>query len=153
MNQPASETEAAKSQDEGSTKHLLTSLRQLLVTLMGMLHTRLSLAGVELEEEWQRLIGLLLGMVGLLVFGLAGLLMLTLMLVLVVDAGQRVAVLAGLALLYLGLGGWFWWRIQKTLASRPPLLQATLDELAKDRDAFQATEAPDAETRTGKDAP
>jgi uncharacterized membrane protein YqjE len=61
---------------------LLTSLRQLLVTFMGMLHTRLSLAGVELEEEWQRLIGLLLGMVGPLVFGLVGLLMLTLILVL-----------------------------------------------------------------------
>lgn len=153
MNHPTPDTDHPEPQDEGPPRHLLASLRQLLATVMGMLHTRMSLAGEELEEEWQRLIGLLLGMVGLLVFGLAGILMLTLMLMLAVDATQRLPVLAGFSLLYLGLAGWFWWRIQKTLATRPPLLQATLDELAQDRDAFQAASTPDAEAETGRDAP
>lgn len=117
---------------------LFGSLRQLLITVLGMAHTRMALAGVELEEELQRLIGLLLSMLGLLVFGLVGMLMVTLMVVLAVDAAQRVTVLAILAASYLGLGAWFWWRIQRVLATRPPFLQATLAELAKDRDALQA---------------
>ncbi len=122
---------------------LFASLRQLLATVLGMAQTRLALAGVELEEEFQRLTGLLLGMLGVLVFGLAGVLMLTLAVVLAVDAGQRVMTLGIFALAYLALGGWFFWRIQDALATRPPFLQATLAEMAKDSAALQAaTGAP-----------
>ena len=77
---------------------LFVSLRQLFATATGMAHTRLALAGLELEEELQRLTGLLLGMVGVLVFGTLGLLMLTLTVVLFFDATQRVTVLAIFAL-------------------------------------------------------
>lgn len=127
---------------------LFASLRQVAVTALGMVHTRMALAGVELEEELQRLIGLLLSLLGLLVFGLAGVLAVTLMVVLAVDAAQRVAVLAIFAAAYLGLGGWFWWRIQRVLATRPPFLQATLAEMAQDRDALQAASAPAAPRET-----
>lgn len=124
---------------------LFASLRQLLITLQGMAHTRMALAGVELEEELQRLIGLWLNLLGLLVFGLVGVLMFTLMVVLAVDAAQRVAVLAFFAASYLGFGGWFWWRIQRALATRPPFLQATLAEMAQDREALEAALAPSAQ--------
>lgn len=124
---------------------LFASLRQLLITLLGMAHTRMALAGVELEEELQRLIGLWLNLLGLLVFGLVGVLMFTLMVVLAVDAAQRVAVLAFFAASYLGFGGWFWWRIQRALATRPPFLQATLAEMAQDREALEAALAPSAQ--------
>jgi uncharacterized membrane protein YqjE len=83
----------------------------------------------------------LLSLLGLLVFGLTGVLLFSLLLVLAVDAGQRVAVLAILASFYLGLAGWFWWRVQRMLATRPPFLQATLAEMAQDRDALQAASA------------
>ena len=132
----------AHAADTDKPPRLFASLRQLLITLLGMAQTRLALAGVELEEELQRLIGLLLSLLGLLVFGLLGLLMVTLMVLLAVDAAQRVAALAIFAATYLGLGGWFWWRIQRALATRPPFLQATLAEMAKDRDAVQAASAP-----------
>lgn len=105
---------------------------------MAMAHTRLALAGVELEEEFQRFIGLLLNLLGLLVFGLVGVLVLTLWIVLAVDGSQRVVVLIFFTVTYLALAGWFWWRIQRTLALRPPFLQATLAEMAQDRDAVQA---------------
>ncbi len=131
----------------GSDKppHLFASLRQLLITALGMAHTRIALAGVELEEELQRLIGLLLSLLGLLVFGLVGVLMFTLMVVLAVDAAQRVMVLAFFAASYLGLGAWFCWRLQRALATRPPFLQTTLAEIATDRDALQAALAPSAQ--------
>ncbi|UUZ72872.1 phage holin family protein [Polaromonas sp. P1(28)-8] len=120
MNTPRPKSPSAESPHAEQPPRLFASLRQLAITLLGMAHTRMALAGVELEEELQRLIGLLLSMLGLLVFGLVGVLMFTLMVVLAVDAAQRVVVLAFFAASYLGFGGWFWWRIQRVLATRPP---------------------------------
>jgi len=145
MNTPRPKPQSADSLGADQSPRLFASLRQLAITVLGMAHTRMALAGVELEEELQRLIGLLLGMLGLLVFGLVGVLMFTLMVVLAVDAAQRVAVLAIFAAGYLGLGGWFWWRIQRALATRPPFLQATLAEMAQDREALQAALAASAQ--------
>ncbi|MDI1274687.1 phage holin family protein [Polaromonas sp.] len=133
MNSPFSERPGS-----GQPPRLFASLRQLGLTALSMAHTRVALAGVELEEELQRLIGLLLSLLGLLVFGLVGILMFSLMVVMAVDPAQRVAALAVFAALYLGLAGWFWWRVRRTLATRPPFLQATLAEMAQDRDALQA---------------
>jgi uncharacterized membrane protein YqjE len=128
--------------ESGAPPRLLASLRQLALTALAMAHTRLALAGVELEEELQRLVGLLLSLLGLLVFGLMGLLVLTFTVVLAVDAGQRVAVMAGFAIVYLGLAGWLLWRVRRMLGTRPPFLQATLAEMARDREALQAASAP-----------
>lgn len=128
--------------ETGTPPRLLASLRQLALTALAMAHTRLALAGVELEEQLQRLVSLLLSLVGLLVFGLVGLLTATFMVVLSVDADQRVAVLAGFAAVYLGLAGWFGWRVQRMLATRPPFLQATLAEMAHDCEALQAASGP-----------
>lgn len=133
MNTPSHER-----QDGPPPPRLFASLRQLGLTALSMAHTRVALAGVELEEELQRLIGLLLSLLGLLVFGLVGVLTVTLTVVLAVDPAQRVAVLAFFAAAYLGLAGWFWWRVRHALATRPPFLQATFAEMAQDREALQA---------------
>ena len=143
-----SDPRSAEVPEADKPPRLLASLRQLFTTVLGMAHTRMALASVELEEELQRLMGLLLALVGVLVFGLLGLLMVTLTVVLAVDASQRVAALAIFAVIYLGLGSWFLWRIQHALATRPPFLQATLAELAKDREALQAASAPAAPRET-----
>ena len=129
------------SPDTGKPPRLFASLRQLALTVLAMAHTRMALAGLELEEELQRLIGLLLSLLGLLVFGLLGVLMFTFMVVLAADAAQRVTVLALFAALYLGLASWFWWRLQRVLATRPPFLQATFAEMAQDQEALQAASA------------
>jgi uncharacterized membrane protein YqjE len=127
--------------ETGAPPRLLASLRQLALTALAMAHTRLALAGVELEEELQRLVGLLLSLLGLLVFGLMGVLMLSFTVVLAVDAGQRVAVMGGFAMVYLGLAGVFVWRVRRMLVERPPFLQATLAEMARDGEALQAASA------------
>jgi uncharacterized membrane protein YqjE len=64
--------------------------------------------------------------------------MLTFTVVLAADAGQRVAVMACFAGVYLALAGWCVWRVRRMLATRPPFLQATLAEMARDREALQA---------------
>ena len=136
-------------ENTGQPPRLFASLRQLAQTALAMAHTRLALAGVELEEELQRLIGLLLSLLGLLVFGLMGLLMLTFTVVLAVDAAQRVMAAAIFSAIYLGLGAWVFWRIQRALATRPPFLQATLAEMAKDSEALQAATAPAPQSEGG----
>jgi uncharacterized membrane protein YqjE len=123
---------------------LLVSLRQLAFTFLGMAQTRLALAGVEIEETLQWLVRLLLGAAGVLVFGLAGLLTATAMIVLAAGPDRQLAVLALLAVAYLGVGAWFWWRIQQTVMRRPVFLQATLAVMAQDRDALQQATAPEA---------
>jgi uncharacterized membrane protein YqjE len=135
----------------GQPPRLFASLRQLAQTALAMAHTSLALAGVELEEELQRLIGLLLSLLGLFVFGLVGILIFTLTVVLAVDASQRVAVLCFFTALYLGLCGWFGWRVRHALATRPPFLQATLAEMAQDRDTLQAASA--SSTHSDQSAP
>lgn len=127
---------------------LLASLRQFGLTLLGMTHTRLALAGVEIEEMLLWLVGLILGALGLLVFGLAGLLSLLGLIVFLVDPAHRWMVLAVFAFVFLALGGWFWWRIQRALVMRPVFLQATMTTLAQDSEALQA--ACDPETFSGK---
>ncbi|WP_395055762.1 phage holin family protein [Polaromonas sp.] len=129
--------------ETGTPPRLLASLRQLALTALAMAHTRLALAGVELEEELQRLVGLLMSLLGLLVFGLVGVLTATLLVVLAVDADQRVTVLACFAVGYLGLAAWFVWRVQRMLATRPPFLQATLAEMERDREALQSASTGD----------
>ena len=128
--------------ETGEPPRLLASVRQLALTVLAMAHTRLALAGAELEDELQRLIGLLLGLLGLLVFGLMGLLMLSFTVVLAVDPASRVAVIGGFALVYLALAGGFVWRIQRMLDTRPPFLQNTLAEITRDREALQAASSP-----------
>ena len=49
-------------ENTGQLPRLFASLRQLAQTALAMAHTRVALAGVELEEELQRLIGLLLSL-------------------------------------------------------------------------------------------
>ncbi|MDP3413813.1 MAG: phage holin family protein, partial [Polaromonas sp.] len=51
-------------------------------------------------------------------------------------------VMACFAAVYLGLAGWLVWRVQRMLATRPPFLQATLAEMARDRAALQAASGP-----------
>jgi uncharacterized membrane protein YqjE len=103
-----------------------------------MAHTRLSLAGVELEEELQRLVVLLaMALLALLFFALA-LLVLTFLVVFAVDAERRELALGIFGCIYLGLAVLLGWRVNLAVSQRPPLFSATLSELEKDRAALNS---------------
>jgi uncharacterized membrane protein YqjE len=109
-----------------------------------MLHTRLALAGVEIEEELTRLTHLLMSFVGLLVFGFLGLLVVTFAVVWSVEAHLRMTALLGFCVFYVGLAGWFGWKTRQLVRQRPPLFQMTLAELAQDRETLRQALSPDA---------
>lgn len=112
---------------------LLDSLSTLAASLLAMAHTRLALLAVDLDEGREHLLALL--MFGLLaVFALGvGTVLAVLALVLLVDGGDRVLLLAGLAIGFV-LGGVLTWQwVLRRARSTPRMFGASLDELAKDR--------------------
>jgi uncharacterized membrane protein YqjE len=114
----------------------LHSLRQLGATALGMLQTRLSIAGVELEEELQRALGMLvMALTGLLFVALA-LVVLTFLVVFATAESERILVMGVLSALYLAIAIFFGMRLNSALTRRPPMFAATLAELAKDRAAL-----------------
>jgi len=122
---------------DSASPGLRASLRALAASSLGVLQTRLALAGLELEEEIQRLVGLLVLAMGATVFASLGLMVLTLLVVATFWETDRVAVCAALTLIYLGMAAFLGWRIRRALVTRPPVLAATLEELGKDRAALQ----------------
>lgn len=116
----------------------LSSLRGLLASLVGLAATRLQLAGIELSEEKQRLLGALALLLGAMLFAALGLLVLSFLVVAWFWDSQRWAALIGLTLVYALLAAALAWKLKRELASHPPLFQATAEELQKDRDLLAA---------------
>lgn len=111
---------------------------ELLATLLDIGHTRLQLAATEIEEELLRLAGLLATAVLVLFLLGVGTLLAAGWLVLAVDPAQRLLTLGVLVLLFLGAALAALLRLRQRLARKPPLLQATLGEMEKDRQALRA---------------
>jgi uncharacterized membrane protein YqjE len=116
------------------TGGLLGSLKGLLATLSALVQTRLELLGTELEEQVTRLAMLLVwSIVGLFLVFIAVILAAVALIVVFWDS-HRVLVavcLAGTASV-LAIGTCL--AVMAQLKSRPRMFQATLDELAKDRE-------------------
>lgn len=111
---------------------IFESVGRLGSTLVDMVHTRLELAAVEVEEESQRMLGYLLsGLLALILFGIAFLLLAFLVIVLFWDT-HRVAAVGGMATLFAAAGAIIAMKVKAGFDSKPRLLQNTLEELRKD---------------------
>lgn len=118
------------------TPGLLVSLRRLLKTFAGILHTRVDILSTELEEEVCRVQQLLVyGLVSVFFLGL-GLVLVTLFVVMAFWETNRLYVLACLAVSYLGVGTITALVVRHKVRSRPRLFSSTLSELDKDRQSL-----------------
>lgn len=118
------------------------SLRQLGATVLGILQTRLALAGVELEEALQDFFAAMAVALAMMLFATLGLLVFTMLIVVAFWDTHRLLALALLSFTYLALAVYFGLRLRRTLAERTPLLQASLAELEKDRAALHDDAPP-----------
>jgi len=110
------------------------SLQRLLTTLLDIVHTRVAIIATEFEEERLRLRELVVfGLVAMFFVSL-GIVLLTLFVVMLFWETNRLYVLGGFALLYLGVGVVAGISLRHRLKSRPRLFATTLAELSKDRD-------------------
>lgn len=116
---------------------LLGSARAVLAGLVEIGQTRLQLAATELEEERLRLAELLLFACATLFLLGVGLVLAALLLVLVFWDDARMLVLALEAALFLGLGAGLGVAWRRKAAAKPKLLETTLAELRRDRNALQ----------------
>ena len=117
---------------------LIPAIRAIASTAGTLVHTRLALAGVELEEEVQRFVSVaVLGVVAF-VFALLGLIVGTFTIVAAVPADYRVGTMLALTVLYFVIVLVAALRVRNIFATRPPLFSATLAELDKDRETLAA---------------
>ena len=115
---------------------LIPSLRLLISTAVSLAHTRLALAGVELEEEVQRLIGAAaLALVALILVSLA-LVVGTFTIVAAVPPEYRVATMAGITVVYMIAAIVIVMRLKGIFTNRPPIFGATLAEIDKDKETL-----------------
>jgi uncharacterized membrane protein YqjE len=123
---------------DGRGQGFIRPLKAVLGTLGVAFHTRAELFVTELEEERERLKQALLFTL-LAVFGLSlGFILLTIFLVAIFWERGWIGAIAGLAMIYLAVGGYAVLKLRSALLGRPGLFPATLGELGKDRDRFKA---------------
>jgi uncharacterized membrane protein YqjE len=105
---------------------------RIAATLVAMVHTRLELAAVELQEEAQRLLGYVAWLL-LAVFLAAGAFLLAaLFVILLFWDSYRLHAVGATAALFALAGAVILMKVRASIAARPPLLSATLAELRSD---------------------
>jgi uncharacterized membrane protein YqjE len=110
------------------------ALRSLGATLAGLVATRVELAVVELREEGERRKAMLVLASIAGAFFLVALFLATLFVLAVYWDTHRLAAIGGMTLLYLALGLGAIVRMRFLAANAPPPFEATLRELAADRE-------------------
>ncbi len=116
------------------TEGLLASLKTLTATLVGVVQTRLELLSTDVAEERARLTAILVTvMVALFCLGV-GTVLLTVLIVVVFWDTHRLAAIGGLTALFLIGGAGLWALAMHKLRTKPRLFDASISELAKDRD-------------------
>ncbi|NOV25501.1 hypothetical protein E5S69_18525 [Cupriavidus necator] len=115
----------------------LDAVRNLAGSLVAMVQTRLELASVELAEERTRLLKVaLLALFGLAFFGL-GMVTLTALIAILFWDTYRWQALGALTGLYLVLCAICLGYARSVLRDAPPMLEATLAEIDKDREILR----------------
>lgn len=124
--------------DSNHSPRFFDSLRSLVSNVAAMTRTRLELASIELAEEKNRLMQhAFLGLLGLIFLAL-GLIGLTALIVILCWDTYRWQVLAALVALYFGIAAYCLLRVRRDLRSAPPMFEATLAELDKDKEALKS---------------
>ncbi len=116
-----------------SQENLLSSLKNLFSTGASIAQTRLELLSVDVQIARNKFIGLLVMIICALFFLFFGLVMLALLIVIYSWEADRVLVLTILTGAFLSIGVILALVILQSLRKMPRLFEATINELAKDR--------------------
>jgi uncharacterized membrane protein YqjE len=112
----------------------LASLRHLGATLVALAGARAELAVVELREEGERRKDQLVVALAAALFVLLALVCASLLVVVFFWDTHRIAALAAVTAAHAGLGAWAIATLRSMARSAPPPFEATLAELARDRE-------------------
>jgi uncharacterized membrane protein YqjE len=119
-----------------SQENLLSSFKNLVSTGASIAQTRLELISVDVQIARSKLIGLLVMIVSALFFLFFGLVMLALFIVIYSWESDRMTALALLTGAFLSIGLILTLLIMQSLRTMPKLFEASIAELAKDRESL-----------------
>ncbi len=119
-----------------SQENLLSSIKNLVSTGTSIAQTRLELISVDVQIARSKLIGLLVLIISALFFLFFGLVMLALFIVIYSWESDRMMALGLLTGTFLSIGLIFALLIMQSLRTMPKLFEASIAELAKDREAL-----------------
>ena len=119
---------------------LFASARDLLATALAIVHTRLELVTTEIEEELHRVAEILLWMFIVVFFAGLTVLMLAFVIVVVFWDDHRILAASLTALGFLAITGIAILVVRAKTKARPKLLEATIEEIRRDREALGGRE-------------
>ncbi|MRD46556.1 phage holin family protein [Caenimonas koreensis DSM 17982] len=126
--------------EAGASGGLLASLRRMFATVLEIGQVRLHILGNELEQEKLRLFdGLIVAAIGLMLTSIGAVLLCALIIMLFAE-GYRIVALAVMTIVFIG-GGILAMRAGgQRLRAKTHMFQATLAEIAQDREALAPRE-------------
>jgi uncharacterized membrane protein YqjE len=113
------------------------SLLRLAAGLLSALQTRVELAATEVEEEALRYFSYLLQSLAAMFFLALAIVLATFLLVLLYWDTHRIGILTTLTLLFAAIGIFTGLRVRSRYRGKPPLLDHTAVELARDTELLQ----------------
>jgi uncharacterized membrane protein YqjE len=122
----------------GPVAGLFHSLHRMASTVVAIAHTRLELLTTELQEEVRQVGAILLWAFIAAFAAMMALFLGALAVIFVFWDTHRGAASVAMIVMFLAVAGGAGLMLQKKLKSKPPLLDDTLTELAKDRDQLRA---------------
>lgn len=125
-------------EDHPTAAGLIHSLSRFSGTMLGVVHTRLELLRTELQEEVHHAAKLALWGFVAAFAGLLALFLGALAVIFVFWDSHRVAASLGMLGLFLAIAIGAALVLRHKMRTKPPMLDATLAELAKDRDQLKA---------------
>lgn len=125
-------------QEDRAAAGLFQSLNQFAGTLIAIAHTRLELLTTELQEEVRQVGGILLWAFIAAFAAMMGLFLGALTVIFVFWDTHRIAASLAMIGLFVAVAAAAAAVLVKKLRSKPPMLDDTLAELAKDRDQLRA---------------
>ena len=117
---------------------LFESIKALLATMVSVAHTRLELFSTEIQEQVDRAIARLLWSLLALFFLALGVLLGAVAVIIAFWDSYRLGAAVVLSLFSLGVAVLLWLWLRARAAVAPRLLEATLDELAKDEQRLRS---------------
>lgn len=117
-----------------SQENLLASIKGLATTGVSMAQTRLELLSVDAQIARSKLISLLVMIISALFFLFFGLVMLALLIVIYSWESDRILALSLLTAAFIGVGLVLVLVIRQSIRTMPRLFEASIAELAKDKE-------------------
>ena len=124
--------------EESRPVGLFDSVKALLATLVGMAHTRVELISTEVEEQFARMVSLLVWGLVALFLAFTGVILSAIAFIVLFWDTNRVLAAAGLAVVFVVLAVIAVLGFVARAKARPRLFEASLEELAKDRSQLKS---------------